>query len=751
MRFIFGLAVLGALAALFFLLWKHFDRPAPPWPATGLEHPFADTVSDLTVSPSGAPSPRETPPAAEEATDVRTLDAAVAIGGRTINVTLEATPEVPDIALENLAATLVAVPFTAANRDDLKNFWGEKGKLLKGAAEVRLPAPQFTSVSGGSFSSGFGNDQRVSGVYFGFPDNWTIVRPRIIRLDPSYPLPRREEESGGDVGVATAALTGSWSGVRGTLACQPPDEPSPFPLPFVGVTINGQPTNAQADGTFEIAGPFTEISRMEIRYDGRVAASGAATVGPRMSVMNDFHNPRPEHVDITDGVTDPDGFFHADINPLSSLDCELFALGADALQRYHNITGTDPSAADDLRIKRWTDIHDGTPHTYYDYVAIANNFRSWDRSSNARRETIYHEFGHSLRHADDGDLGHWGWDNFRWAYARNHNGTEIFSEHYAFNEGWGQFWSCTRAASASTTSWTAAGDCLSGITLSYPHTDLDRHPRAPTGAPLPDIDGQFHEYLDWVELLIGRRLFLMSQEPGVGFAGMARVSRGAPGAVHTLREFENRYCTFFRDNAFCRSGRPVRAKAECPPNYHDDGAFCRLANVKAKPSYGRGAGEVPTICSGERDAGLCYQECREGFDGVGPVCWRRCPAGMTDDGAFCRRDVDIRGSDNSRCPWYDACGLTFERGCSTCPAGFQNDGCTCRRDAWIFAKESYGRGAGTVSTDCGPGRDYDGGLCYPRCRDGFNGVGPVCWGTCEAGYDDHGGTCYRDPQTITKY
>jgi len=88
---------------------------------------------------------------------------------------------------------------------------------------------------------------------------------------------------------------------------------------------------------------------------------------------------------------------------------------------------------------------------------------------------------------------------------------------------------------------------------------------------------------------------------------------------------------------------------------------------------------------------------------------------------------------------------------STCPAGFQNDGCTCRIDAWIFAKESFGRGVGTIPTDCGPGRDYDAGLCYPRCRTGFTGVGPVCWGSCPEGYADHGATCYRDPQVITKY
>src|SRR6476620_11590303 len=28
---------------------------------------------------------------------------------------------------------------------------------------------------------------------------------------------------------------------------------------------------------------------------------------------------------------------------------------------------------------------------------------------------------------------------------------------------------------------------------------------------------------------------------------------------------------------------------------------------------------------------------------------------------------------------------------------------------------------------CADGQEYDAGLCYPKCKDGYNGVGPVCW------------------------
>ena len=117
---------------------------------------------------------------------------------------------------------------------------------------------------------------------------------------------------------------------------------------------------------------------------------------------------------------------------------------------------------------------------------------------------------------------------------------------------------------------------------------------------------------------------------------------------------------------------------------------------------------------------------------------------------FCRRDVEIRTSDNSGCPWWHICGLTFASGCSTCPPGFQDDGCFCRIDAWIFAKNTQVRGVGTLPTECGPGREYDAGLCYENCAPTFNGVGPVCWGACPAGFDDHGATCWRPPNSIIK-
>ncbi len=42
-------------------------------------------------------------------------------------------------------------------------------------------------------------------------------------------------------------------------------------------------------------------------------------------------------------------------------------------------------------------------------------------------------------------------------------------------------------------------------------------------------------------------------------------------------------------------------------------------------------------------------------------------------------------------------------------------------------KRSFGRCVGTVPTNCAAGQDKDAGLCYPKCKSGYQGVGSVCW------------------------
>lgn len=82
--------------------------------------------------------------------------------------------------------------------------------------------------------------------------------------------------------------------------------------------------------------------------------------------------------------------------------------------------------------------------------------------------------------------------------------------------------------------------------------------------------------------------------------------------------------------------------SNCPSGYNDDGCTChRYMHTYAKSTYGRGAGE-PMICrSNEHQSGaLCYPPCRDGYKGIGPVCWQNgCPRTMPHQcGLLCTID-----------------------------------------------------------------------------------------------------------------
>jgi Tectonin domain len=58
-------------------------------------------------------------------------------------------------------------------------------------------------------------------------------------------------------------------------------------------------------------------------------------------------------------------------------------------------------------------------------------------------------------------------------------------------------------------------------------------------------------------------------------------------------------------------------------------------------------------------------------------------------------------------------------------------------------KKSFGRGVGTVPTQCSSGYEKDAGLCYSTCKAGYKGVGPVCWSSCPDGFRDDGAFCAK--------
>lgn len=125
-----------------------------------------------------------------------------------------------------------------------------------------------------------------------------------------------------------------------------------------------------------------------------------------------------------------------------------------------------------------------------------------------------------------------------------------------------------------------------------------------------------------------------------------------------------------------------------------------------------------------------------------------------DDGTSCWEDTIITGKGTGRGAGRPASLIP----CSNWDSSWRDDGTSCWSDAHIFAKSSYGRGAGYAiwsEADCKrenpQGCEQNGLIWYPKCRSGFSGNGPVCWQTsCPSGYADDGALCRKIDVGIKK-
>lgn len=88
----------------------------------------------------------------------------------------------------------------------------------------------------------------------------------------------------------------------------------------------------------------------------------------------------------------------------------------------------------------------------------------------------------------------------------------------------------------------------------------------------------------------------------------------------------------------CQDGFENVGCCICKPKQVCPSGWTEFAGSCAKPSK-----VVPPITpkchsSKDYDAGLCYNKCKPGYYGIGPVCWSQCPKGWTDCGAMCGKD-----------------------------------------------------------------------------------------------------------------
>jgi hypothetical protein len=140
-------------------------------------------------------------------------------------------------------------------------------------------------------------------------------------------------------------------------------------------------------------------------------------------------------------------------------------------------------------------------------------------------------------------------------------------------------------------------------------------------------------------------------------------------------------------------------------------------------SYGRGAGYPLNACPAnapDKSGLLCYPECRDGYIGVGPVCWQDCGK-MKTVGIFC---IDSNAVESS----YDDDDKSniAKAPCSSCPNNVTDSKSSYQH---IFIRKSYGRGFGSPMV-CSSQYEQNGALCYNYCDKRYFGVGPVCWQYC---------------------
>ena len=259
-------------------------------------------------------------------------------------------------------------------------------------------------------------------------------------------------------------------------------------------------SKVQADGSFAVTGRGGDPGWIGTDPDVYVRFVYNDDDGVRLTnelnSSRSWNTPEHDHDNTGDGTTIDFGAWSTGngVNAGDGTQCGVWRQGHIAYQAYKSEFGTPPPAGH-LDIEYWSAIYAGTPWTNTDTIHWPIHFGSW---------ALRHEFGHSVRHALDGDGNHFNYDVARFQYARNHgecaaDGNRNPSESdtslrgFAFNEGWAEYWN---------------GDF--------------------SGCPSPsrDIEGNIAEILR-----------ILQTQNKLARTDMAAVLAANPAAVHSLDEF----------------------------------------------------------------------------------------------------------------------------------------------------------------------------------------------------------------------
>ena len=146
----------------------------------------------------------------------------------------------------------------------------------------------------------------------------------------------------------------------------------------------------------------------------------------------------------------------------------------------------------------------------------------------------------------------------------------------------------------------------------------------------------------------------------------------------------------------------------------------------------------------QEDAGLCYDKCDKGYNGIGPVCWanksdsnakaplkRPCPSPMDDDGTSCWMNTKANGVGTipipNPCPpgmsdKHGSCWQWEDKhrgGCSEACGKMWGGGNKCCGHAYSDRVESIKRLPHERGSSCGNKANVA-GLCYNHCPAGYS-------------------------------
>lgn len=156
----------------------------------------------------------------------------------------------------------------------------------------------------------------------------------------------------------------------------------------------------------------------------------------------------------------------------------------------------------------------GVPWTTEESIHWPGGFRDFN--------AIYHEFGHRIRHAQDGDFAHFLSDVASYSYLQQHWTDKVTNEGFAFNEGWAEY-----------------NATLSDSTQATTFSKWD---------PAKVSKGS-----NAVEGNVAARLFKLSRDCG-GFKRMWSTLQ--TGGIHSYNQFSNKLKAEFQANVTLRAQFP---------------------------------------------------------------------------------------------------------------------------------------------------------------------------------------------------